>query len=61
MNIIFQDPNDGKYIIPNKELSTVLKLKKGDPKLHWFNIQSFLKSHYMKEETKKKNVSLPSE
>lgn len=56
-----QDPDNGKFIIPNSDMTKLLNLKKSDPKLQWFNIQSFLKYHFIKESneqtTENKNIS----
>lgn len=60
-----QDPDNGKFINPNSELTNLLNLKKSDPQLQWFNIQHFLADHYIKESdnqtTENKNISFASQ
>jgi hypothetical protein len=43
-----QDKTNGRKIIPDDKLTTLLKLKEGD-ELTYFNLQRFMKHHFIKE------------
>ena len=42
-----RNPSDKRQIVPNKELSTLLNLQ-GDEKLSYFNLQKYMKHHFIK-------------
>lgn len=42
-----QDPTNGRKIIPDAKLKTLLKLKKGD-ELSYFNLQKYMSTHFAK-------------
>jgi chromatin remodeling complex protein RSC6 len=46
-----QDPTNGRKIIPDAKLKTLLKLKKGD-ELSYFNLQKYMSSHFAKANSK---------
>ena len=43
-----QDPANGRHIIPDKKLRTLLKLKKED-ELTYFNLQKYMSHHFPKD------------
>jgi chromatin remodeling complex protein RSC6 len=43
-----QDKENGRKIIPDAKLTTLLKIKEGD-ELTYFNLQKFMKHHFIKE------------
>jgi chromatin remodeling complex protein RSC6 len=43
-----EDPENGRNINPDKKLSNLLKLEKDD-KLTYFNLQKYMKHHFLKE------------
>jgi len=43
-----QDKENGRKIIPDNKLTVLLKLKEGD-ELTYFNLQRFMKHHFIKE------------
>jgi upstream activation factor subunit UAF30 len=43
-----QDAQDKRQIIPDTKLKSILSVKEGD-KLTYFNLQTFIKQHFMKE------------
>lgn len=43
-----QDSSDKRQIIPDAKLKSILSVKEGD-KLTYFNLQTFIKQHFMKE------------
>jgi len=44
-----QDPNNGRHILPDKKLRTLLKLGKND-ELTYFNLQKYMSHHFPKDE-----------
>ena len=42
-----QDPKNGRHIVPDKKLRTLLKLSKDD-ELTYFNLQKFMSPHFPK-------------
>jgi len=43
-----QNPSDAKLIEPNNELKSLLKIKKADGNLTYFNIQRYMNKHFVK-------------
>ena len=44
-----QRPDNGRFIVPDAKLTTLLKLKKDD-ELSYFNLQRYMKPHFIKAE-----------
>jgi chromatin remodeling complex protein RSC6 len=42
-----QDPTNGRHIIPDAKLKTLLKIKKGE-ELTYFNLQKYMSTHFAK-------------
>jgi upstream activation factor subunit UAF30 len=45
-----QRPDNGRFIVPDAKLTTLLKLKKED-ELSYFNLQRYMKPHFIKAES----------
>ncbi len=45
-----QRPDNGRFIVPDAKLTTLLKLGKND-ELSYFNLQRYMKPHFIKTET----------
>ena len=45
-----QRPDNGRFIVPDAKLTTLLKLGKDD-ELSYFNLQRYMKPHFIKNET----------
>jgi chromatin remodeling complex protein RSC6 len=46
-----QDKDNGRKILPDEKLTVLLNLKPADPPLTYFNLQRFMKHHFIKEST----------
>lgn len=51
-----QDPTNGRKIIPDAKLKTLLNIKKGD-ELSYFNLQKYMSSHFAKASTTKESTA----
>lgn len=45
-----QRPDNGRFIVPDAKLTSLLKLKKED-ELSYFNLQRYMKPHFIKEQS----------